>query len=43
MTSLLEQLLASNQSKLSRVEIYQPEPVEEDAVVQEEDPDPTPE
>ena len=40
--TLAEQLIANSQSTLKRVVIYSP-PVEEEAVIQEEDTDPTPE
>jgi hypothetical protein len=41
--TLAEQLLLNSQSTLKRVEIYSPQLEEEEAVVQEEDTDPTPE
>jgi hypothetical protein len=40
--TLQEQLLLNSQPAKKRVEVYSP-PVEEEAVVQEEDTDPTPE
>ena len=42
MATLAEQLIANSESTLKRVVIYSPD-AEEDAVIQEEDTDPTPE